>query len=349
MWDVDNFISRFAISPISILSGRGKNRLRLPASNFWLSLTRRKMASFASRTPAFQPLSQSSFFTRVIPARPVTSPVRQRPPFVCVSRPPKRIGSVAKDLQSALQLSLQSRTSRIDLRLPSGARLGIEPRTSDEDVIQRRQAGDREAARLVAAMFEGTGLSVSVVFESARQSAAARKKWGPVESGVEDWGNRKEGGSKKKGKKRKGFGSSSEAEEKGKVDVYVMAGGGVAFLERVRLFAGSVGMDTLVILVNANSELDTLPIDLECWKADEFESVYHYEPDPHPMWNGGVLFRKFPDGTFLLPNGSLVVIIGSALCCILTLLSFFLCLSSQLHQTGHSVASPRSACCATCL
>lgn len=144
-------------------------------------------------------------------------------------------------------------------------------------------------------MFEGTGLSVSAVFDSARLSAAASKKWGPVECVVEDLGKDAKGGGKKKRKAQKGFGSSAEMEEERKKDVYIMVGGGAAFLERVRRSVEPYGMDTLVILVNPNSEMETLPVDLQRWKDEEFESVYHYETDPHPKWKGGVLFRKFPD------------------------------------------------------
>lgn len=147
-------------------------------------------------------------------------------------------------------------------------------------------------------MFSGTGLSVRVVFPAARERSRAEKVWGPgLEYRVEDWGKGKGGGKGNRNRNRGGgFGDA-----KGEVeveDVHLMVGGGAAFAEKVRRFAQEVGMDKLVIVVNANSEGDQLPMDLERFGEDVFESVYHYEPNPHPRWSGGVLFRKFPDGKF---------------------------------------------------
>lgn len=228
---------------------------------------------------------------------------------VLAAHPPRRVGAVAKDLRQALQLSLQSRMSRVDVRLPMGARLGTEKRQDpdDESLDTRRKSGDRELARVLAGMFEGTGLNSVVAFSSKYEREAAVKLWGPISFSVVSWdsGSGRTGNSRrrsqssskvKKQSGKGGFGPTLNEQKSEDPDVYITVGGGAGFLARVRSLAQSVGMDKLVIVANGNSLDDTLPVDLQRYFDDEFESVYHYQPNPHPQWNGGVLFRKFPDG-----------------------------------------------------
>lgn len=233
--------------------------------------------------------------------RPTTHHISPR----CVAKPPRRISAVAKDLREALQSSLQARTSRIDVRLPTGAKLGNEKR-GDEEPNRRRVAGDRELARIISGMFEGTGLSVCIAFATEAEMSAAKKMWGPVQCRLECWGKAPSGGrARGKGAKKSkaGFGKPGSAADGGggsihaedDTDVYIVVGGGAPFMSRVRAVADSFGQDKLVIVANGNSALEQLPIDVARYWDAEFESVYHYAPNPHPKWSGGVLFRKFPD------------------------------------------------------
>lgn len=238
--------------------------------------------------------------------------VYPRLPTVAAAHPPRRIAAVTKDLQDALQRSLRSRVSRIGVRLPIGARLGTEkrPDADAESMDVRRTSGDRELARVLAAMFMGTGLNAVVAFASDRERETAAKIWGssvsfPIESWDSSSGRKaraRRAPSPKTIKKGKGeslgFGSKSQADDSKDPDVYIVAGGGAGFLARVRSLAQSIGMDKLVIVANGNSRGDQLPIDVQRYFEDEFEAVYHYHPNPHPKWSGGVLFRKFPDGKF---------------------------------------------------
>lgn len=224
------------------------------------------------------------------------------------AHPPRRIGNVAKDLRQALQNSLKARTSRIDVRLPFGAKLGTEKRDDkNENIETQRTSGDRELGRLVSGMFEGTGLSICVAFSTETERAFAARMWGPLtkcETTV--WSSTS---LKKRAKKRKqpkpGFGASNSTQViergiEGNYDVYVTVGGGAGFMQRVKMMCESVGMDTLIIVANGNSMDDELPLDLKNYFEDEFENVYFYQPNPNPKWKGGVLFRKFPDGSFIL-------------------------------------------------
>lgn len=230
---------------------------------------------------------------------------RHRTTPTCAANPPRRIAAVAKDLKQALQTSLSERTSRIDIVLPAGAKLGTEKRPADEDPRARIRAGDRELGRILAGMFECTGLRVRVIFPTAAECHAATDMWGPlVECEIHCLDPKRKKQQTSKNKNRSGFGSRSSSSSGGNrptstsdhVDVFIFVGGGAAFLQRARALADDVGMDKLIILANANSNRDQLPLDLDKYRISEFEGVYHYYPNPHPKWSGGVLFRKFPDG-----------------------------------------------------
>lgn len=204
--------------------------------------------------------------------------------------------------------------SRIGVRLPIGARLGTEkrPDANSESLDVSRTSGDRELARVLAGMFEGTGLNTVVAFASDSERESAVKIWGPsVSFPIQVWDSSSERkarvrrtSSSKSTRKSKGgsqgFGSVSQSGDSKNPDVYIAIGGGAGFLAKVRSLAQSVGMDKLVIVANGNSREDRLPIDVQRYFDEEFETVYYYHPNPHPNWSGGVLFRKFPDGTFFL-------------------------------------------------
>lgn len=243
---------------------------------------------------------------------PAFGPPRKAFP-TCAAHPPRRIASVTKDLQQALQISLKSRTSRIDVALPNGAKLGTEKRDTEESTIARRIAGDRELSRIIAGMFERTGLSVRVIFSTERERATAARIWGPlVECDIAAWEGKAASSRKNNGggmgKQRKtakstkstnlvksGFGKI-ENEAVAEPDVFIIVGGGAASMARARSLAESYGMDKLIIIANGNLAEEQLPVDLQRYMHEEFECVYHYKPNPHPKWSGGVLFRKFPDG-----------------------------------------------------
>lgn len=93
---------------------------------------------------------------------------------------------------------------------------------------------------------------------------------------------------------RRGFGGGGRGGEA--VDVYVVVGG-VGVLGEAVALAKRWGRDKLVVVVNANSDGLVLSEAVRTvW--EEFVHVYYYQPDPHPRWKGGVLFRKFPHGRF---------------------------------------------------
>lgn len=233
--------------------------------------------------------------------------------------PPRRIGAVAKDMQAALQDCLRARRSRLEIALPPGARLGTEKRPDDIDARGRRVASNRELGRLLAGMFEGTGLSCRVIFGSVSEKETAKKAWGPlVECAFDHWEGVGRGGAtgrgaggeepaKRKSRQKKSGFTKTSVQPKGGFsrdsspaaeDVYIIVGPSPAQMSQVRALSDALGQDKLVLLANAdiysNSE-SSVPIDITRYVADSFESAYFYTPNPHPSWSGGVLFRKFPN------------------------------------------------------
>lgn len=264
------------------------------------------------------------FFTsHRAPSSPATS--LSRPPrWVCAAQPPRRIGAVAKDLQEALQSALGARCSRGLIELPAGARLGTEKRPKSEDGNSNGN-GNRELARILAGMFEGTGLKVRVIFNCDEHARAARKKWGPlVECAISDWDGGKTPKNQKAKKKKSagGFGKKAAAEvvpvskEAGSdenCDVFLIVAPLSSQLPKVKRLSTTWGMDKLILLLNADSNSTNAPVDTVRFVREEFERVYVYRPNPHPQWTGGVLFRKYPD-KWVLCRQSAVGMLNELLC-----------------------------------
>jgi hypothetical protein len=233
--------------------------------------------------------------------------------------PPRRVGAAVKELREAMQAALTSRCSRLAVRLPDGARLGLEKGVAEGAAAFVR--GDREMARCIAAMFDGTGLQTCVVFPAASEMLAGIKSFGPTtECQFDCWedgstGRAAGGGSGGRGRRKKGgpapassagagFGTQVPAEVVSpgvvmaarRADVYVIVGPKQSQMARVRQLCESFGDEVLVILANGRAEaMRGLPVATERYLARNFEDVYYWGVDPSPSFAGGVLFRKFPN------------------------------------------------------
>lgn len=235
--------------------------------------------------------------------------------------PPRRVGAAVQELRKAMQSALQARQSRLAVRLPDGARLGLEKGGADGAAGFVR--GDRELARCVSALFDKTGLSTCVVFPAAGEMRAAIKSFGPMaECRFDCWesaaagtavagASRKERRKKARGGERRqgasgagaGFGAAPSEPEvapgsvmnSSKFDVYIVVAPKQSCLARVQQLAERYGDETLVILVNGRVEsMQGLPASTMQYFGD-FEDVYFWSPDPSPSFQGGVLFRSFPN------------------------------------------------------
>ncbi|CAE7565069.1 unnamed protein product [Symbiodinium microadriaticum] len=97
---------------------------------------------------------------------------------------PNSTREVLDQLKSSMGILVKSGLPRADVDLPAGLRLGLEnvmdpliqpaPEPSKAQVLQ----ADRELARVFLAMFKVVKDSLSIVFRTNKQAAAAKKLWG---------------------------------------------------------------------------------------------------------------------------------------------------------------------------
>jgi hypothetical protein len=84
----------------------------------------------------------------------------------------------------------------------------------------------------------------------------------------------------------------------------VVVAPGTKQLKALESAARELGMGCLIIVVNPRfSEKRFESPEQEKFFKEEFISVYHLQPNPVPTWNGGVLYRSFPDDwTLAIPR-----------------------------------------------
>lgn len=74
------------------------------------------------------------------------------------------------------------------MNLPDGAKLGLEKGDAIGEISNSLARGDRELARCLVALFEGTGLSVCAIFSTITEMNTTAKRWGPlVECSLDCW------------------------------------------------------------------------------------------------------------------------------------------------------------------
>lgn len=203
----------------------------------------------------------------------------------------RRIAAAVQDIRAAMQTALTARHSRLAVYLPEAARLGMENvRKADEtDVTASIIRGDRELARCLIGLFEGTGLKVCAVFAENSEMEAAKTKFGPLlECSYDCWtysnteneqsafsaltnsSSPKKSSSNRKRRSRAsaagaGFGAVSSPDSDANVspgavladhkfDVYIVVAPKQKSMARVRRLCEKFGNDTLIILANARVE-----------------------------------------------------------------------------------------------
>lgn len=87
-------------------------------------------------------------------------------------------------------------------------------------------------------------------------------------------------------------------------EVLIVVAPGAKQLKALESAAKELGMGCLIIVVNPRfSEKKFESPEQEAFFKGEFMSVYHLQPNPVPTWNGGVLYRSFPDDwTLAIPR-----------------------------------------------
>jgi hypothetical protein len=229
--------------------------------------------------------------------------------MMAASRPPRRGPDAVRALRGAMQGALAARRSRLAVRMPDGAELGIERGSKGNESAGDAPGvvrGDRELARCVVALFEGTGLSVCTVFPTRGEMDAARIRWGApsaVECAFDFWTTTS--GKARKGNPGKGSGSPAAKGGTGRVgrpsaglgfgspavaagspsnavaanpgdivaacahDVYIVVSPRQQAMARVMQLCQSLGDDHLVVVLNCRAEaMRGLPADVACFFAE---------------------------------------------------------------------------------
>lgn len=212
---------------------------------------------------------------------------------------PARIKTVVSRLTASTQKALKAQLSRIIVDLPPGAEFGIESAkksafSKSSDPADQVRRSSREAARLFTEMFSVLGSTTVVQFPTDSEASSARSSWGGKFKGTVLATEQQAS---------KGYGSNAlfskrftEEERKAALlgkdgiyvpdgtEVFIMVGARQQDLAKVLQLHRTVGLDCLVILLNAylpsshaeKGENRTLSVGEEIDQA--FERVFHYAP-----------------------------------------------------------------------
>jgi Domain of unknown function (DUF1995) len=249
--------------------------------------------------------------------------------FLLCLRRRSKIKDAVREMRSAMQSALTARQSRLSITLPSGSRLGMEKAGVSEDTRSSDIRGDRELARCIASLFEGTGLSVCVLFATRGEMEAAVNKFGPLtECAFDFWTETAAGSGNATREKRNrrlanrqggGFGEPSPAsrlttnnisnrvvvatapgsvlnDENTDIDVYIIIAPRQASMAKVRQLCSKYGDEKLVILANARvDDMRGLPSDV---------AGFFYNGNGKDKSIGAGQTSKFEDVYFMKPDPS---------------------------------------------
>ncbi|CAB9501514.1 expressed unknown protein [Seminavis robusta] len=241
---------------------------------------------------------------------------------------PRDVKDAVSKCRAAVQEALQNKCSRMDVEMPVGAKFGVEKTTNKSKRTAAQDDGaptqsmldqsDRELARLFVEMFQPVGAeNIAVIFNTANLAELAKKKWKNdygADSRVLAIDNKKpKTKSGKKKKKSMGFAAklAKEVEDDGSnkssggpfelpgnIEVALFVAPGPKELMQVEKVCTTVGMGTLVVLLNAR--LSMLQQDqfaseqAETLFTKEFEPVFCLAAAPQQEAPGCLLYRSYP-------------------------------------------------------
>mmetsp|Transcript_18854 Transcript_18854/g.36672 ORF Transcript_18854/g.36672 Transcript_18854/m.36672 type:complete len:297 (+) Transcript_18854:28-918(+) len=234
---------------------------------------------------------------------------------------PRNIKETVSQLRESLQKCLSDRNSRMMIEMPYGANFGVEGEKTKEtgaipmgDNPEEGFRSDRELARVVCEMFQGTELESTMVcaFSDQPLAAKAKKKWGDSFKGnVIVFDSKGKKAASKKSKGGGGFGAKPDTTQQPKTsavpdgtEVLLVVAPKTQQLKQIETISREVGMGCLVILINPRlSELKFESPQQQENLESEFETVFHLQPNPVPTWNGGLLYKSYPDDwTLAIPR-----------------------------------------------
>jgi len=209
---------------------------------------------------------------------------------------PKDVKDAVSKCRAAVQEALGQRISRMDIEFPVGAKFGVEKQQSAKKQRKQQQANtedgaptkavldtsDRELARLFVDMFQPVGGEhIAVVFSGESLAEQARKSWkgdATASCRILSTGRSKKLNTKKK--KPQGFAAKMEAEVGNSagpfelpegIEVALFVAPGPKQLLQVEKTCNKVGMETLVVLLNARLSL------IDNFGSENAEKLFHNE------------------------------------------------------------------------
>ncbi|KAJ8901934.1 hypothetical protein NDN08_004136 [Rhodosorus marinus] len=218
-------------------------------------------------------------------------------PVTAAVQPPMNVRGTIKQVREAVQASLQARMSRIEICTPKNASFQLEKskESSTSSEANADAASTRELTKLFIEFFRGNDLGIVAVFPTKQAADKAKKSWGP------DHEYRVTSLKEMRKTSRSGFGGSAIQEDE---NVVIIAGGGSKELTMVQRLSDDLGQDVLIVALNMrvdSSGQDSKTVE-KFRKA--FDTVYWYQVGPHPRWNGGILFKSYPEDWMLCRVGT---------------------------------------------
>lgn len=235
---------------------------------------------------------------------------------------PRDVKEAVTRCREATQAALKDRISRMDIEFPVGTKFGVEKgarmsankkRADETPTLLDLARSDRELARIFVEMFQPVGADHLVVaFADVEAADAAKEQWQDDRTAaarIDSLDRRKSTASaaKKKKAKVKGFAAKLASEIDDDVDesgpfqlppnteVALFVAPGPRELVVIERICGSVGMGTLVILLNARlrrvNNFGTAAT--EVLFNQEFEPVFHLSAAPQEAAPGCLLHRTY--------------------------------------------------------
>ena len=240
---------------------------------------------------------------------------------------PRDVKEAVSRCREATQEALKNRISRMDVEFPVGTKFGVEKSTkkkkkrSDSSdgkpTREQLQQSDRELARLFVEMFQPVGGErIAVCFADSDQADAANKKWTndyTASSVILSMDRRRSslGKKKKANTKSKGFAAklTAEIEDTGEqqssgarfqlpdnTEVAIFVAPGPRELVVIEKICDTVGMDTLVVLLNAR--LSTMPTFGSAAATElftkQFDTIFHLAAAPQEAAPSCLLYCAYP-------------------------------------------------------
>lgn len=230
---------------------------------------------------------------------------------------PRDVKEAVQACREATQAALRKKISRMDIEFPVGTKFNVEKdgtkrksgETPTQDELER---SNRELARLFVDMFQPVGgNSITVAFNDVDLADMARKKWKgdpTAASRIVSVDRRKSNSGKKKKKNSRGFAAKLAKEVDDSLDdsgpfklpentiVAIFVAPGPKELVIVERICSDVGMDTLIILVNARLATVSNFGSTAAKKLfmEKFVPVFNLSAAQQEAAPGCLLFRTFP-------------------------------------------------------